>query len=118
MLVMPDTLPRGAGYPGEDDAYDFGSGAGFYLDATQRPWSQRYNMYSYVTKELPALVASHFPADMGHQGIMGHLMGGHRAISIHLKRSEEHTSELQSIMRILYAVFCLNKNKNQHLIHP
>src|SRR3546814_16666082 len=53
MLLMPDTSPRGAGYPGEDDAYDFGSGAGFYLDATPRPWSQRYNMYSYVTGSCP-----------------------------------------------------------------
>src|SRR3546814_14154025 len=85
MLLMPDTSPRGAGYPGEDDAYDFGSGAGFYLDATQRPWSQRYNMYSYVTKELPALVAAHFHADMRHQGIMGHSMGGDGAISLHLQ---------------------------------
>ena len=85
MLLVPDTSPRGAGHPGEDDAYDFGSGAGFYLDATQAPWSQRYNMYSYITKELPALVAGHFPADMAHQGILGHSMGGHGAITIHLK---------------------------------
>ena len=85
MLLVPDTSPRGAGHRGEDDAYDFGSGAGFYLDATQAPWSQRYNMYSYITKELPALVAGHFPADMAHQGILGHSMGGHGAITIHLK---------------------------------
>lgn len=85
MLLVPDTSPRGAGHPGEDDAYDFGSGAGFYLDATQAPWSQRYNMYSYITKELPALVAGHFPADMARQGILGHSMGGHGAITIHLK---------------------------------
>src|SRR3546814_16368964 len=92
MLLMPDTSPRGAGYPGEDDAYDFGSGAGFYLDATQRPWSQRYNMYSYVTRELPALLAEHFPADMGRQGIMGHSMGGHGAITIHLKNPGAYKS--------------------------
>ncbi|MPZ12583.1 MAG: S-formylglutathione hydrolase [Kiloniellaceae bacterium] len=85
MLLVPDTSPRGAGHPGEDDAYDFGSGAGFYLDATQAPWSQRYNMYSYITKELPALIAGHFPADMARQGILGHSMGGHGAITIHLK---------------------------------
>ncbi len=85
MLLAPDTSPRGAGYPGEDDAYDFGTGAGFYVDATEKPWSNRYRMFSYVTKELPALIAEHFPADMNHQGITGHSMGGHGAITIHLK---------------------------------
>ncbi len=85
MLLVPDTSPRGTGYPGEDDDYDFGSGAGFYLDATQAPWSERYKMYSYVTQELPALIGEHFPADMGRQGIFGHSMGGHGAITIHLK---------------------------------
>lgn len=85
MLLVPDTSPRGAGYPGEDDDYDFGSGAGFYLDATEAPWSERYKMYSYVTRELPTLMGEHFPADMGRQGIFGHSMGGHGAITIHLK---------------------------------
>lgn len=85
MVLAPDTSPRGAGYPGEDDAYDFGTGAGFYVDATEAPWSERYRMYSYITKELPALIAEHFPADMSHQGIMGHSMGGHGALTIHLK---------------------------------
>jgi S-formylglutathione hydrolase len=92
MLVAPDTSPRGAGYPGEDDEYDFGSGAGFYLDAIQEPWSQRYRMYSYITQELPALIAEHFPADMGHQGIMGHSMGGHGALTIHLKNPGTYKS--------------------------
>ena len=85
MLLMPDTSPRNCGFPGEDDTYDFGSGAGFYVDATEAPWSSRYKMYSYVTQELPALIAEYFPADMSHQGIFGHSMGGHGAITIHLK---------------------------------
>ncbi|WP_422366548.1 S-formylglutathione hydrolase [Pelagibius sp.] len=85
MLLVPDTSPRGAGYPGEDNDYDFGSGAGFYLDATETPWSERYKMYSYVTQELPTLMGEHFPVDMERQGIFGHSMGGHGAITIHLK---------------------------------
>ncbi|WP_193371292.1 S-formylglutathione hydrolase [Pelagibius marinus] len=92
MVLAPDTSPRGAGYPGEDDDYDFGTGAGFYLDATVKPWSGRYRMYSYITKELPALIAEHFPADMGHQGIMGHSMGGHGALTIHLKNPGTYKS--------------------------
>ena len=92
LVLAPDTSPRGAGYPGEDDSYDFGSGAGFYLDATEAPWSERYRMYSYITQELPALIAANFPADMSRQGIMGHSMGGHGAISIHLKNQETYQS--------------------------
>ena len=61
VIVAPDTSPRGVNVPGEDDSYDFGSGAGFYLDATEAPWSQHYRMYSYVTGELPALIFKHFP---------------------------------------------------------
>lgn len=80
LLVAPDTSPRGAGYPGEDDSYDFGTGAGFYVDATEAPWKVRYRMYSYVTQELPALIAAHFPADPARQGIFGHSMGGHGAL--------------------------------------
>ena len=75
-----------------DDDYDFGSGAGFYLDATEKPWSARYRMYSYVTKELPALIAEHFPLDTAHQGIMGHSMGGHGALTIHLKNPGTYKS--------------------------
>ena len=85
MVLVPDTSPRNCGYPGEDDDYDLGSGAGFYLDATQEPWSERYRMYSYVTQELQALMAEHFPADMNHQGIFGHSMGGHGAVVMHLR---------------------------------
>lgn len=71
ILVAPDTSPRGLNIPGEDDSYDFGTGAGFYIDATQEPWKNNYRMYSYVTKELPALINDSFPAN-GKQSIMGH----------------------------------------------
>jgi len=80
MLVAPDTSPRGAGLPGEDDDWDFGTGAGFYVDATQEPWSRHYRMHAYVTQELPRLVRQHFPADPRRQGIFGHSMGGHGAL--------------------------------------
>ncbi len=93
MVVAPDTSPRGQGLPGEDEAYDFGSGAGFYLDATQEPWSKAYKMYSYVTDELPAALAAAFPAaDLTRQGIFGHSMGGHGALTIHLKHPETYRS--------------------------
>ncbi len=80
MLVAPDTSPRGVDLPGEDDAYDFGSGAGFYVDATEAPWSAHYRMYRYVTQELPALIAENFPGDAARQGVFGHSMGGHGAL--------------------------------------
>lgn len=85
LLVAPDTSPRGEGV--SDDAqgsYDFGLGAGFYVDATQEPWDKHYRMYSYITRELPDLIASHFPVDMARQGITGHSMGGHGALTIAL----------------------------------
>jgi S-formylglutathione hydrolase len=85
MLVVPDTSPRDTGIPGEADDENFGAGAGFYLDATQAPWSRHFNMYSYVAKELPALVAGHFPADMTRESIFGHSMGGHGALTVALK---------------------------------
>ncbi|MDX2141988.1 MAG: S-formylglutathione hydrolase [Rhodospirillaceae bacterium] len=86
MLVAPDTSPRGEGVaraPG--GSWDFGLGAGFYLDATEPPYAANYRMYSYITQELPALIAAHFPADMNRQGIFGHSMGGHGALTIALK---------------------------------
>ncbi|GAA0577805.1 S-formylglutathione hydrolase [Craurococcus roseus] len=86
MLIAPDTSPRGESVPDDPQgAYDFGLGAGFYVDATQEPWSKHYRMESYVARELPALVESALPADMGRQGIMGHSMGGHGAITIALR---------------------------------
>ena len=80
ILVAPDTSPRGLNLPGEADSWDFGLAAGFYLDATQAPWSKNYRMGSYVNEELPALIAGRFPVKPGVQGIMGHSMGGHGAL--------------------------------------
>jgi len=79
MLVAPDTSPRER-LPGDDASWDFGLAAGFYVDATQAPWSAHYRMYSYVTRELPAIVAARFPARSDAQGIFGHSMGGHGAL--------------------------------------
>lgn len=92
MLVAPDTSPRGCNLPGEDDDWDFGSGAGFYIDATQAPWSKHYRMESYVVRELPNLLASEFPADLSRQGIFGHSMGGHGALTLGLKYPEQYRS--------------------------
>jgi S-formylglutathione hydrolase len=85
IFVAPDTSPRGDGVPDDPEgAYDFGLGAGFYVDATEAPFAANYRMWSYVTEELPALVGAHFPADMDRQSIMGHSMGGHGALTIGL----------------------------------
>ena len=83
IFVAPDTSPRGEGVP-DDPAYDFGQGAGFYVDATEAPYARNYRMYSYVTEELPALVEAVFPVDMTRQAITGHSMGGHGALTIAL----------------------------------
>lgn len=91
ILVMPDTSPR-VDLPGADDAYDFGSAASFYLDATQEPWSRHYRMESYLSRELPDLLAAHFPVDPQRQGIMGHSMGGHGALTLHLKHPDLYRS--------------------------
>ena len=92
ILVAPDTSPRGAGIPGEDDDYDFGSGAGFYVNATNPPWDRNYRMYSYVTEELPDLVFQNFPGNHDRQGITGHSMGGHGALTIGLKNPDTYKS--------------------------
>ena len=85
ILVAPDTSPRGDGVADDPEgAWDFGLGAGFYVDATEAPFAPHYRMWTYVTQELPALVAAHFPADMARQSIMGHSMGGHGALTIGL----------------------------------
>lgn len=91
-LVVPDTSPRGINLPGDADSYDFGVGAGFYVDATEPPWSQHYRMYSYVAKELPSVVASEFPIDASRAGILGHSMGGHGALTIALKNPGAYRS--------------------------
>lgn len=85
-FIAPDTSPRGEDVPDDaDGAWDFGLGAGFYVDATQAPFDRHYRMWSYGTEELPALVAAHFPLDMGRQSIMGHSMGGHGALTMALR---------------------------------
>lgn len=92
IVVCPDTSPRGADVPDEKDNWQFGCGAGFYLDATKEPYAKNYRMYSYVTGELPALIAREFPADMSRQGIFGHSMGGHGALTIALRNPERFRS--------------------------
>ena len=84
ILVGPDTSPRGDDVP-DDEAYDFGKGAGFYVDATQEPWARHFKMRSYIEQELPALIADAFPVDMDRQGISGHSMGGHGALTVSLR---------------------------------
>jgi S-formylglutathione hydrolase len=83
-LVMPDTSPRGANLPGDSDSWDFGVGAGFYVDATQQPWAAHYRMESYVVRELPGLLKE-LPLDVSRMGICGHSMGGHGALTLALK---------------------------------
>jgi len=86
IFVAPDTSPRGEGVPDDPaGSWDFGSGAGFYVDATEEPWAKNYRMWSYLTDELPALVEAEFPVDMQRQGIMGHSMGGHGALTVALR---------------------------------
>ena len=89
-LVMPDTSPRGASIEGEDDDWDFGTGAGFYLDATREPWSAHYRMYAWVTGELRNLVASRFPVRDDATGVLGHSMGGHGALTIALRNPDAY----------------------------
>ena len=91
VFVAPDTSPRGDDVP-DSEGYDFGKGAGFYVDATQQPWSRNYRMWSYVTDELPALVVGEFPVDGYRQGIMGHSMGGHGALTVALRNPDTFLS--------------------------
>lgn len=84
-IICPDTSPRGVNIPGEDETYDFGSGAGFYVNATQEPWAKHYRMYDYIAEELPALVQANFPLN-GKESISGHSMGGHGALVLALRQ--------------------------------
>jgi S-formylglutathione hydrolase len=93
IFVAPDTSPRGEGVPDDPaGAYDFGLGAGFYVDATQQPFARNYRMWTYVTEELPALVGAEFPVDLDRQGITGHSMGGHGALTVALRYPERFRS--------------------------
>ncbi|MEA5526000.1 S-formylglutathione hydrolase, partial [Nodularia spumigena] len=92
ILVAPDTSPRNTGIVGEDDEWDFGTGAGFYVDATEKPWHQHYQMYSYIVQELPALIAAKFPIQPDKQGIFGHSMGGHGALVCAIRNPQLYKS--------------------------
>ncbi|MEW5836827.1 MAG: S-formylglutathione hydrolase [Pseudomonadota bacterium] len=92
VLVMPDTSPRDTGIEGATGDWEFGEGAGFYVDATQAPYAARFRMYSYVVEELPALVARHFPVDPSRSSIFGHSMGGHGALTIALRHPDRYRS--------------------------
>ena len=91
IIVCPDTSPRGEGVA-DEDVYFFGSGAGFYVDATEAPYAANYNMYSYIVEELPKIIAENFNADMSRQSIFGHSMGGHGALTIALKNPDRFNS--------------------------
>ncbi|PVZ72229.1 S-formylglutathione hydrolase [Pelagibaculum spongiae] len=91
VLIMPDTSPRGCNLPGEDDSYDFGSGAGFYLNATQAPWSEHYRMHDYVVNDLPELAEPLFNFS-GERSISGHSMGGHGALICALRNPQRYNS--------------------------
>ncbi len=91
IFIAPDTSPRGDDVP-DDEGYDFGKGAGFYVDATEGPWAANFQMRSYIEQELPAQIAAHFPADMTRQGITGHSMGGHGALTIGLRSPDRFRS--------------------------
>lgn len=92
IIICPDTSPRGDAIPDEPDNWQFGKGAGFYVDATQAPYAANYRMHSYITEELPKLIAANFPVDMSRQAIFGHSMGGHGAITIALKKPDRFKS--------------------------
>lgn len=92
IVVCPDTSPRGNDVADELTNWKMGKGAGMYLNATEKPWAEHYQMYSYITEELPALIAEQFRADMGRQGIFGHSMGGHGAMTIALKNPDRFKS--------------------------
>jgi S-formylglutathione hydrolase len=92
MVVAPDTSPRGVNIPSEEESWDFGSGAGFYVNATEEPWARHYRMYDYVTVELPALINQEFAVKSDRAGIFGHSMGGHGALICGLKNPEQYAS--------------------------
>ncbi len=104
IFIAPDTSPRGEDVA-DDPTYDFGQGAGFYIDATETPWSRHFRMRSYVERELPMLIGAHFPADMKRQWITGHSMGGHGALTIALRNPDRFCS-ISAFAPIVSAVHC------------
>ncbi len=113
IFIAPDTSPRGQDLGGQDvpndEAYDFGQGAGFYVDATQEPWARNFRMRSYIERELPSLIANQFPAaDMERQGITGHSMGGHGALTIALRASLRNPDRFKSVSAFAPIVSPLN----------
>ncbi len=104
IFIAPDTSPRGDNVP-DDDAYDFGKGAGFYVDATEEPFARHYQMRSYIETELPALIAAQFPVDMSRQGITGHSMGGHGALTIGLRNPDRFKS-ISAFAPICHPIDC------------
>ncbi|BCX06494.1 MAG: hypothetical protein KatS3mg066_0353 [Fischerella sp.] len=92
MLVVPDTSPRNTGIPGEDDDWDFGTGAGFYVDATVEPWASHYRMYSYIVDELPVVIAENFLVLTERKSIFGHSMGGHGALICAMRNPQQYRS--------------------------
>ena len=92
MIVVPDTSPRGTGIEGEDEFYDLGTGAGFFINATKEKWSTHYRMEDYIIHELPKVIEEHFPANINTQGIFGHSMGGHGALTLALKYPHDFRS--------------------------
>ncbi|KAI1241864.1 hypothetical protein IHE44_0005366 [Lamprotornis superbus] len=92
IVVAPDTSPRGCNIEGEDESWDFGTGAGFYVDATEDPWKTNYRMYSYIKDELPKLINANFPTDPERMSIFGHSMGGHGALILALKNPGKYKS--------------------------
>lgn len=103
-IICPDTSPRGVDLPGEHDSYDFGSGAGFYVNATREPWSKHYRMYDYINEELPQLVRAHFPLN-GRESISGHSMGGHGALVLALRNPGRFAS-VSAFAPIVHPIQC------------
>ncbi|CAG5865359.1 unnamed protein product [Menidia menidia] len=103
IIVAPDTSPRGCNIEGEDESWDFGTGAGFYVDATQDPWKTNYRMYSYVTEELPKLINANFPADPDRMSVSGHSMGGHGALVCALKNPGKYKAYDATALAASYA---------------
>ncbi len=104
-IVCPDTSPRGDDVPDDSHAYDFGKGAGFYVNATQAPWNKHYQMYDYITKELPVIIADNFPVNTSLSSIFGHSMGGHGALTIALKNHTQYQS-VSAFAPIVSAMNC------------